>query len=341
MTGHKRLMGVILTAVLVAAFTAPAAAEQKKIRWKFASLAPDGVGYARQIKKILFPVVEEVTEGNLELKVYWGGVMGDDEDYIKKMRIGQLDGAGFSGQGTTLACPEMAVVELPFLFKNYAEVDYIKSKMRDQFDKIIADNGYMALSWTDQDFDQLYSTKYPLNNLEAFKRARFLTWYGPLEEALFIALGASPIPVSVPEASASLRQGVVDAAIGPAIWVVGAQMYSTVKFVYPIKIRYSPAVILISLESWKELPKKYVDELFAMRPELEAKYCAEVRKDNKKCLEAIIRYGVREGKINSADLKEIKKRAKTIWYEKAGELYPKKTLDELISYLEEYRKANG
>ncbi|MFH1887088.1 MAG: TRAP transporter substrate-binding protein DctP [Pseudomonadota bacterium] len=343
MTGSKlRAMGIFLAlAFLLGSLAGPGGARAAEYKWKMATLAPDSVGYARQMKKIVFPVIEQETNGELQIKVYWGGIMGDDEDYIKKMRIGQLHGAGFSGQGATLACPDMTVVELPFLFENWEEVDFIKNKMRPQFDKLLAESGYFALAWTDQDFDQLYSTRHDLNSLEAFKKARFMTWYGPLEEALFTALGASAVPVNVPEASASLRQGVVDAAIGPAIWVVGAQMYTVVKYVYPMKIRYSPGLILVTLEAWDMLPENYQKRFQAIRFDLEAEYVKEIRKDNEKCLAAVLKYGIREGRIAPKDLEAIKERAKSTWYELADKVYPKATLDELLVMLEDFRAQNN
>ncbi|MFH2098310.1 MAG: TRAP transporter substrate-binding protein DctP, partial [Pseudomonadota bacterium] len=116
---------VFFCLALVFFLSGPAWGEPKYL-WKMATLAPDSVGWARQIKKIVDPWMDEVTNHELATKVYWGGIMGDDEDYVRKMHIGQLDGAGLSGQGVTLAVPEMAVLELPFLFEGWNEVDYVK-----------------------------------------------------------------------------------------------------------------------------------------------------------------------------------------------------------------------
>ncbi|MFP4475137.1 MAG: TRAP transporter substrate-binding protein DctP [Desulfatibacillaceae bacterium] len=332
---------VLLAACLCLSTAGSVEAKDYKWEWKMATLAPDGIGYAKQMKTHVFPVIEEETNGELKIKVYWGGIMGDDEDYVKKMRIGQLHGAGFSGQGSTIACPEMTVVELPFMFRNYDEVDYIKLKMRDKFDKILEKNGYRALAWTDQDFDQIYSSKYKLDSLNDFEKARFMTWYGPLEEELFKALGATPVPVNVPEATTSVRQGVVDAAIGPAIWVVGSQSYNIIKYVLPIKIRYSPGLCLVTMDAWNDLDEEYQKRFHEIRYDVEKAYVEAVRKDNEKALDALLRYGIREVKVPEDELAEIKTRSRKVWEELAGELYPKDVLHEMMANLEEYREKNG
>ena len=218
--------------------------EKAKYTWKLATLAPKGVGWAIHTNNFLIPWVEEVSKGDVYIKVYWGGVMGDEKSVIHKMHVGQLQGGGFSGQGAALLCPEFAVFELPFLFRNWEEVDFIKDQMTATMDKYMAEQGFKLLLWNDQDFDQLYSTKYRFDKMEDFKKAKFFTWYGPLEVAVLQKLGANPIPVDVPEAPTMIRQHVADSAVAPALFVVGAQMYNVIKYVNPVKIRYSPSPVV-------------------------------------------------------------------------------------------------
>ncbi|MBW1988727.1 MAG: TRAP transporter substrate-binding protein DctP [Deltaproteobacteria bacterium] len=335
-TRFYRALLCALALVLAAATTASA----ENYRWKIATLAPDGVGWARQVKLILFPWLTEITHGEMNPKVYWGGVMGDDEDYVKKMRIGQLDGAGFSGQGVNLAVPEMSVLELPFIFRDYDEVDYVKSKMRGAFDKLARENGYMLLAWIDQDFDQMYSVNWPLSKPEHFVKSRFLTWYGPLEEALLRSLGARPIPVNVPEITASIRQGVVDSSISPAIWMVGAQLYSKVRYVNPVRIRYSPAVILVTIKAWESLPQRHRQGILETRDETEVEFCVKVREENEKCLNAMIAYGVQKVEMTPDEVAWMKEATRPLWEQMAGELYPGETLEKLKAHLAEYRSKN-
>ncbi|MEW5734426.1 MAG: TRAP transporter substrate-binding protein DctP [Thermodesulfobacteriota bacterium] len=314
--------------------------KEPKYYWKTATLAPDGVGWARQMKSIVFPEIEKVTNGDLSIKVYWGGIMGDEEDVIKKMAIGQLSGAGLAAQGANMLCPEMQVVELPFLFNNYEEVDYVKEKMTATFDKLFAKHDYFLLAWVDQDFDQIYSSKYPMNNFEDFKKARFLTWYGTLEEDLLKSLGANPVPVNVPEVSASIRSGVADTAIGPGLWIVGAQMYSVVKYMNRVKIRYSPAVIVVTLPTFKALPEDYQKKYYELRGPLMGRFTKEVRKDNIKSVEAMLKYGIVEVKNSPEFLEELKARSIPIWDRMANKLYPKELLDEILGHLKQFRAAN-
>ncbi|MEW5735807.1 MAG: TRAP transporter substrate-binding protein DctP [Thermodesulfobacteriota bacterium] len=315
------------------------AGDKKKPRfyWKTATLAPDGIGWAKHMKDLIFPEMEKSTRGELQVKTYWGGVMGDEEDYIKKIRIGQLQGAGLSAQGSAQACKDIAVLELPFLFNNYNEVDFLRVKLSNTFDELFAEQGFFLVGWIDQDFDQIYSSKYPMDKLEDFKKSRFITWYGPMEEDMLRVLGAEPIPVNVPELSAAIRQGVANASIGPAVWLVGAQLYSVVKYVNPVKIRYSPATIIITLEAWNSLPEEYRKDFYMQRLELGWRYCNLVRKDNVKFLQAMIDYGVKEVKMDPKNYAEVEQKAKSIWPHEVGRLFDKRIYGEVVDYLAQYR----
>ncbi|MFH2099439.1 MAG: TRAP transporter substrate-binding protein DctP, partial [Pseudomonadota bacterium] len=246
-----------------------------------------------------------------------------------------------AAQGTVLACPEMAVLELPFLFNDYGEVDHIRDTMLSDFEKYMEVQGFKFVAWIDQDFDQIYSTKYPISKLSDFARARFVTWFGPLEQVMLQRLGAAPIPVNVPEIAASVRQGIVDAQFSPAIWMVGTQMYSVVRFVNPIRMRYSPATIIVSVEAWDALPEDYKEGIWSNRIRTQRLFVADTRRDNEKCLEAMISYGVKEVRTSPEDEAEIRARAITIWDDMADELYPRVLLDKVMAQLAQYRKTQA
>lgn len=307
-----------------------------KVTWKTATLAPKNTAYARLFEEILLPELEKETKGDLYLKIYWGGVMGDDKQILKKMRIGQLQGAGLSGQGTFALSPEIPVLGLPFMFNDYDEVDYVKAKMIDSIDNIVRQSGFKMLLWLDQDFDQIYS-KVPLNKLSEFPKAKFITWFGALEGRLLEKLGASPIPIDVTEIPSTMRAGAGDAMVAPSIWIVATQLYTTFKYVNSTKIRYTPAFNVVTETAWKETPEEHINKVSEMRVPLSKKFCKRSRQEADKCLVALIRYGIKDASPTPENLEKIKERSIPLWDELADELYSQDILDELTGHLAEYR----
>lgn len=341
MASAKQLIRVIAAAILVFAFLHGASAfgaqDKATYRWKVGTLAPRGVGWAIQVEQIVVPAMDEATGGALRLKVYWGGVLGDDEDVLEKMRKGQLQCAGLAAQGTGVACPEFSVVQLPFLFADYDEVDHVRKKMFDVFGDLMRGHGFELYMWIDQDFDQIYSISQEFSTLEDFANVRFLKWNGPIEESLFKALGAIPVSVSVPEISKAMRQGAADAMIGPAIWMLGAQMHSVVRHVNPIKIRYSPATIIVSIDAWNKVQDEHIKNVIEIREDLTARFVKDSRDANKKCLDAMVQYGLQSAFMLNQDKALIRKQAVKIWDELAGDVYSRVFLDEILLHLQEYR----
>src|SRR5690606_35509804 len=82
-TGLRRLS--ILLAGAVAAL--PAVAAELKV----ATIAPDGSHWMREMRAAAAEI-EERTGGSVEIKFYPGGVMGNDAQVLRKIRVGQLHG---------------------------------------------------------------------------------------------------------------------------------------------------------------------------------------------------------------------------------------------------------
>jgi len=190
----------------------------------------------------------------------------------------------------------------------------------------------------EQDFDQIYSTKIPIKTPDDFKNSRVLTWYGPLEERTLKALGASPLPIRVPEVAASIRTGVCDAFISPAIWAVGTQMYTVMKYINPMHIRYSPAGGVIMLSTWNILPKDLQVAIDNYAITVEKEFRQKVRESNEKCLKAMYKYGMKEVKMTPAEIDVMKKRLAPVWDEFAAKgYYSKAELIEVKGLLAEFR----
>lgn len=314
-------------------------AGEKKQVWKVGTLTPKGVGWAKQFEKIMLPAIHSATGNDLDVQIYWGGIMGDDEDIIAKMRAGQLQAAGITGQGAVIACPEFAAVELPFLFRDYDEVDYVREKLWPELDRLMQKRGFKLLLWLDQDFDQIYSVKWKFNDMADFKKAKIMTWYGPLEEQLLKSLGASPIPVDIPELVPSLRQGVADTLIAPGLWMIATQLYPAVKYMVPIKLRYSPAVVISTLDAWNRLPEEARQGIMAVTPDITRRFTAATRADNARALGALEKYGIKRIEPGPETMAVIKQEAEKIWDEQADRLYPSDLLAKVLKLRDEFRSG--
>jgi len=310
-----------------------------KYVWKIATVAPDGVAWAKYCRKTFESKIEEVTNNNVTCSWYFGQIMGDEEDYIAKMHIDQLQGAFMSSGGVIMACREMSIMQLPFLFNNYAEIDYVTKYMRPTFNKILIENGYKPLMFVHQDMDQLYSTKYKMRSPQDFEKSKLLMHAGEVADNVLKSLGASPIPMGVPEVATTMRSRICNACISPALWWIGTQLYTITKYVNTTPLRYSPGMIFITMKTWNKLPESYKKAIEKELPMLENKFNKISIDGNKRALNAMINYGVKEIKLTDKELEVFKNKTRPVWDKLAGKLYPKEMLDELLVHLDEFRKT--
>lgn len=300
-----------------------------------------GYGWLERFREIIIPGLERDSRGEIKIKVYWSGIMLSEEDYLHKVLAGQLQMAGFGGLGSALACPEFSVVELPFLFSDYGEVNYVRERMFDSFDHYFGLNKLKLAFWLDEGFDRAYSAKMPLAGPAEFREARFMGWYGPVEEALFRALGARSLVLPPPEIPSAWRSGLVDAIISPSLFIVGAQLYKDIGYINPTRIRYSPVAVVVGLEAWNNMPETCRRSFSRVRSAATEACNEGSRQDNQKCIDAMIKYGIKEAEMSPEALEQMKKELLPVYGELSGVAYPAGLLEELLRHLREFRAGRA
>ena len=112
----------------------------KKIIIKMATLAPEGTEWLG----LLVEMGQEwtkVTNGQVRLRIYPGGVVGDERDMIRKIRIGQIHGAAVTTEGMTEVNQYFTSFNYPLLFQTYEDVDFVRNQLNDELYKETEKNG--------------------------------------------------------------------------------------------------------------------------------------------------------------------------------------------------------
>ena len=123
---------------------------------KVATLAPDGTSWIRLFDSMRAEI-EEATNDRISVRMYAGGVMGNDTDVLRKIHLGQVHIGGFSAEGTNLAYPEIQVLELPFIVDSYQKADKVRERLRKEIEAGFAKRGFVPLAVLDQGYNALYT----------------------------------------------------------------------------------------------------------------------------------------------------------------------------------------
>src|SRR5690348_10834748 len=106
---------------------------------KIATLAPDGTSWMKLFREWQ-KKVEERTEGRVRIKFYASGIMGDEKDVMRKIRLGQLSGAAISIIGLVALDPYMRALALP---RTYEELDALRTALEPTLRKRLLDKGFV------------------------------------------------------------------------------------------------------------------------------------------------------------------------------------------------------
>src|SRR4051812_6029357 len=118
----KLLSFTALAATFVVAAARPARAENTEMR--IATLAPSGSPWMEVLDKAAAEIKDK-TAGRVTLKYFEGGQQGDERDFVRKIKLGQLDGAAVTSIGLAMIDESIRVLELPMMFESAEEVDYV------------------------------------------------------------------------------------------------------------------------------------------------------------------------------------------------------------------------
>ncbi|VAX28655.1 TRAP-type C4-dicarboxylate transport system, periplasmic component [hydrothermal vent metagenome] len=246
-------------------------AGDKKTRIKFATLAPEGSSWMKEIRR-LADAVEKKTKGRVTFKFYPGGVSGDEKDVIRKMRVGQIHAAGFTGVGLGQILPEVRVLDLPFLFETDEQVQHVYEKLNDYFYARFEEKGYILLGWVPVGWVHFFSTN-KIVSVGDIKKTRPWMWEGdPLVEETYKALGVKPVPLSITDVLMSLQTGLLDTVYVSPQGALALQWFTKVKYMSRLKMGYATGAVLISKKKFDSLPADCKPVL----KELSSKYLAQL-----------------------------------------------------------------
>ena len=330
-THHTTISILFFILVFLSFPVGTAAAETHVI--KFATLAPEGSTWMKTMRA-LEKTIKEKSRGEVLFRVYAGGVAGDELDVLKKIRIGQIHAAAFSGVGFGEILPLVRVLDLPFLFRSGAEVDRVLQELEDHFSNQFLAKGFVLLSWAEVGDVHLFS-KHPIRKLEDMARVKVWTWSGdPIAKETFTQMGTVPIPLSITDVITSLNTGMIDTVYAPPLGALALQWNRYVKFMTSLPLAHSTGAVLISAETFKKIPEihsRMVKEEFKAAM---VRLTGELREQNQESIRAIEKSGVTILPMPSdADLKPFYRVHDQVAAKLAGDLFPKELLERIRKIL--------
>ncbi|NEZ04005.1 C4-dicarboxylate ABC transporter [Wenzhouxiangella sp. XN201] len=194
--------------LLLACLVGPASAQTLKL----ATIAPDGSAWMEELRATA-ERIEAQTGGELSLRFYPGGVMGDAEAVLRRMRLGQLHGGAFTLGDLARVAPAANLYSMPFVFRNLEEVQAVRETFDPLIIEALGEGGMVVPGISLGGFAYLFSDRsLPVDGPEGIDR-NLRVWVPVGDESSRRTLdraGASPVPLPISEVYTALQTGAVN-----------------------------------------------------------------------------------------------------------------------------------
>lgn len=196
---------------------------------RMATIVPKG-GKPMRILRAWDASLREKTQNRVGFRFYAGGIAGDERDVLRKMKINQLDATSLTSVGLGQIVRSASVLQMPGLFRSYAELNAVRSEMDVEWRKSFDEAGYQLLGWFDIGFGRIFSNQ-SIARPSDLKKARPWVWReDPVFPELMKLIGANGVPLSLPEVFPALQTHMVDTVIASPVVALGLQWFNNVQY---------------------------------------------------------------------------------------------------------------
>ena len=198
--------------------------------------------------------VEKRTGGRYKVQNFYSGALGAERESIEALQVGTLDLTMTSTGPVPNFVPEVAILDIPFLFRDYAHARAVLDGPigQDMLQKFPA-KGIVALAWGENGFRHMTNSKRPVNVPDDLKGLKMRTMENPVHIQAYKAFGIIPTPMAFTEVFTALQQGTVDGQENPLSVISAAKFEQVQKYMTLTGHVYSPALILMSKAQWDKL----------------------------------------------------------------------------------------
>ena len=240
------LAWLLATTLLLAAPTAYA----KTL--KIATIAPDGTRWMEEMRSGAAEITER-TAGRVKLKFYPGGVMGNDATVMRKIRVGQLHGGAFTGGSLNHLYPDIEIYSVPFLFREYDEVDAVRAKLDPVLATGLETNGMVALGISEGGFAYLMSDTPVPAVADMQGKKVWIPERDQIGEAALSAAHVSPVPLPLADVYTGLQTGLIDTVAATPSAAIAFQWHTKLRHATDVPLSYLIGVLAVDSRAFRRL----------------------------------------------------------------------------------------
>jgi tripartite ATP-independent transporter DctP family solute receptor len=200
--------------------------------------------------------IERESGGRVKVSLFFGGRRGSEREMLTELRRGKLQAAGLSNAIVATEVPELGVLELPFLFRDAAEVDYvIDDVVGKELEAKMADKGLFLNFWAENGWRSIGTRTRPIRTPDDVRGLKVRAQESPINVAFWDALEAKSTEIPLNEVLSALQTGVIEGFDQTPVYMVGAGWHTQIKYYSLTEHVYQPACMVYNKRFIESLPE--------------------------------------------------------------------------------------
>lgn len=328
----RRLL--LLTAAIALGIASPRAEEPVLV--KMGTLAPEGSSW-HQILKQMGEKWSKAPGGGVTLRIYPGGVLGDEPDLVRKMRINQIQAAALSAVGLTDIDPSVSALQIPMMFRSWEELDAVRDKLRPELERRLAEKGFVVLNWGDAGWVMFFA-KEPFATPSDIKKMKLFVWAGDNKSIdLWKSAGYQPVPLASTDILPGLQTGLINAFDTTPLLALSSQWFGLAKHMLDLKWAPLVGATVVTRRTWDRVPPASREAIQQAAAEAGERLKGEIRAANDKAIEAMKEHGLVVHPATPEIEAAWRTEAEAFYPKVRGTIFPADMFDEVKRLRDAYR----
>ena len=281
---------------------------------------------------------QEISGGQVKLRIY-AGTLGDEDDILRRIRIGQLDAGMVSTAGLSSIHKATLAMHIPLAFTSNEEMEYVRNGIAKTLEPLLMGKGFRVLSWGEVGWIHFF-TRQPVATPDDLRKQKLFTWSNgdsAESERLWQDLGFNTVPLSSIDIMPALQTGMIDAYQAPPLIALANQWFPFTPYMTDLKWAPLTGATIITEKAWQKIPEEFQADFARVVFEVGLNLQVDVRKLEQQATDAMIKRGLQIVPVDDTARKAWVTAVQLSYPKIRGSVVPEKYFDEALSLRDVFR----
>jgi TRAP-type C4-dicarboxylate transport system substrate-binding protein len=330
------MMRKLILAILVLSFSLPLQAATLKI----ATVVPENSQWMKDMREGA-QEIKDRTAGRVQIKYYGGGVMGNDQKVLSRIRIGSLQGGAFTPTALSAQYPNLNLYGLPMLWDSEEEAAFARSRLDAALNAGLEEAGYVNFGFAAGGFAALLSNT-PIDSLDDLKGQKVWIPEGDeISRRAMEALSLTPVSLPLTDVLTGLQTGLIDIVPMSPIGALVLQWHTKVKYITELPLMYTLGFMAVDKKAFYKLSAEDQAIVREVMGRIYDNFDKRNLADNQGARDALLNTGIKSVAVPPEEFEKVRAALMELNFKLAEQgQFDKAIFDEMLKLIAEYRSQN-